>query len=84
MNRSESFLHVIGGKEVGHSCEFMKKSILKTKQWRWSNNCGFWKDFASNLFSECLALCQLEHFEADLTGQTFDLKNSDGELGSAL
>lgn len=54
MNRPESFLHVVGGKEVRHSSKLVQQSIFETEDRSRTHDGGFREQLASYLFSDAL------------------------------
>lgn len=46
-----SFLHVVGGQEIGNTGEPMKKTVFEAKHWGWSNYGCLWVDASYHLLT---------------------------------
>lgn len=56
MNRPKSFLHVVGGKQVCNTREFVQQVVLKTEQRGRPHDRGFRENAPNNSFSAGLNL----------------------------
>lgn len=83
MNRPESFLHMVDGKQIGNTRQSVKKLILKSEQRCWPDYGGLRKQLSCDTFSFSLCVVSIES-EQHLSSLTLVRKNSEGELGSAL
>jgi hypothetical protein len=59
MDRSESFLHVIGCEKVEDRGQFQQQIVFESKYWRRAHQRGLRENSASNLLSPALSICQM-------------------------
>ena len=54
MNRVIALLHVVGGKDIGHTSKLMEQPVFESEKRCRSYNGGLWEDAANNLLTTTL------------------------------
>lgn len=85
MDWPEFLLHVVGCEEVQYGSKLQQEVILKSEDGCRSHNGSLREDVSGDNLSTSLALRKLAlYFHSEMIVHTFVLKNSEGELTSAL